>query len=128
VSLVTADTITDDQIRSLRDGEKGLLDESLRDLCRIAMQVGSPAKNPSHPMCAKCGWRKGGTDSWDGYRCKCGHATLGWYICGTCHGMGTEPYNIGVQPCSSCDGSGFVDPAQRILARARLAAILETSP
>jgi hypothetical protein len=25
------------------------------------------------PMCHVCGWRKGGLDSWDGVRCKCGH-------------------------------------------------------
>lgn len=24
-----------------------------------------------HPYCQKCGWRKGGIDSWDGARCKC---------------------------------------------------------
>lgn len=27
-----------------------------------------------HPICNVCGWRKGGVDSWDGRRCKCGHA------------------------------------------------------
>lgn len=27
-----------------------------------------------HPFCNRCGWRKGGVDSWDGERCKCGHA------------------------------------------------------
>lgn len=25
-----------------------------------------------HPYCGKCGWRKGGLDSWDGTRCRCG--------------------------------------------------------
>lgn len=25
-----------------------------------------------HPMCPKCGWRKGGRDSWNGAACKCG--------------------------------------------------------
>jgi hypothetical protein len=25
------------------------------------------------PYCNKCGWRKGGPDSWDGVACKCGH-------------------------------------------------------
>ena len=125
MTMLTANTITDEQIRELRDGQAGLLDEAIRDLCRIAMQIGSPAKNPpSHPMCQKCGWRTGGVDSWDGYRCKCGRSTLPWYVCGTCHGMGTVPYGIGSQPCPSCDGSGFVDPAQRILARARCAEIL----
>ena len=24
-----------------------------------------------HPYCQKCGWRKGGVDSWDGKACKC---------------------------------------------------------
>ena len=27
---------------------------------------------PKHPYCQLCGWRKGGVDSWDGKRCKCG--------------------------------------------------------
>jgi len=27
------------------------------------------------PMCTKCGWRKGGKDSWDGKGCKCGHTS-----------------------------------------------------
>lgn len=26
-----------------------------------------------HPWCQDCGWRKGGPDSWDGDKCKCGH-------------------------------------------------------
>lgn len=25
-----------------------------------------------HPYCQKCGWRKGGVDSWNGKACKCG--------------------------------------------------------
>lgn len=25
-----------------------------------------------HPFCKVCGWRKGGSDSWDGKACKCG--------------------------------------------------------
>lgn len=24
------------------------------------------------PWCSACGWRKGGLDSWDGVKCKCG--------------------------------------------------------
>jgi hypothetical protein len=27
---------------------------------------------PIHPLCYICGYRKGGTESWDGHRCKCG--------------------------------------------------------
>jgi len=27
-----------------------------------------------HPYCNKCGWRKGGRDSWDGIACKCGES------------------------------------------------------
>lgn len=30
------------------------------------------AKPPMQPFCTICGWRKGGPDSWDGERCKCG--------------------------------------------------------
>lgn len=31
---------------------------------------------PLRPFCKTCGWRKGGVDSWDGNRCKCGHSAL----------------------------------------------------
>lgn len=31
-------------------------------------------KEPLHPYCNVCGWRKGGIDSWDGLKCKCGHS------------------------------------------------------
>jgi len=27
------------------------------------------------PMCRVCGWAKGGPDSWDGRKCKCGHSS-----------------------------------------------------
>jgi hypothetical protein len=27
-----------------------------------------------HPFCNRCGWRKGGVDSWNGRACKCGHS------------------------------------------------------
>lgn len=121
--MLTADTITDDQIREFRDGATGASEE-IRYLCRTALQFGTPAKDPAHPFCQVCGWRKGGKDSWDGSRCKCGHSTLPRYVCGTCHGMGTVPYNIGAQACPSCDGSGYVDPAARIIGRAQLAEIL----
>ena len=33
----------------------------------------NPDPKPLRPYCQKCGWRKGGVDSWDGARCKCGH-------------------------------------------------------
>jgi hypothetical protein len=32
----------------------------------------SVSLQPLHPFCNVCGWRKGGIDSWDGSRCKCG--------------------------------------------------------
>lgn len=31
---------------------------------------------PLHPFCGTCGWRKGGVDSWDGKRCRCGQSAL----------------------------------------------------
>ena len=34
----------------------------------------APLANPNARFCNVCGWRKGGVDSWDGVRCKCGHA------------------------------------------------------
>ncbi len=32
----------------------------------------NPAPKPLRPYCMKCGWRKGGVDSWNGAACKCG--------------------------------------------------------
>lgn len=32
----------------------------------------TPGPQTLHPYCRACGWRKGGPDSWDGKRCKCG--------------------------------------------------------
>lgn len=46
------------------------------DLSKEARQEvdgGLMAPKPVHPYCNACGWRKGGPDSWDGNRCKCGH-------------------------------------------------------
>lgn len=122
--MITADTITDEQIRTLRDGEQGLLDETLRQICRVALRFGQPKTSPLRPFCNVCGWRKGGPDSWDGHRCKCGLIAMTLWLCGSCGGMGTVPYNIGSQPCGSCDGSGIVDSGERLLARARCAEIL----
>lgn len=33
----------------------------------------NPDPKPMRPYCNKCGWRKGGPDSWNGVTCKCGH-------------------------------------------------------
>ena len=30
------------------------------------------ALNELRPLCEKCGWAKGGLDSWNGHACKCG--------------------------------------------------------
>lgn len=123
--MTDPETITDAQIRALRDGEAGLLDAALRDLCRVALQNGTPTrKRHKRPMCQTCGWRRGGVDSWDGVRCKCSLTALPLFVCDVCHGMGTVPYDIGAQACPSCDGSGLIDPGARVLARARCAEIL----
>jgi hypothetical protein len=54
------------------------------------------------------------------------------FTCERCAGMGTVPYDIGSVPCWSCDGSGLIEPGQRLLARVRIAEILnraeESSP
>lgn len=34
----------------------------------------SATLKPLHPYCNKCGWRKGGIDSWNGRACKCGNS------------------------------------------------------
>jgi DnaJ-class molecular chaperone len=120
--MITAENITDEQIRELRDGEQGLLDATLRDLCRVALQDGEPTEK--YPVCQICGWRKGGTDQWDRGACECGLRAMPYFRCSTCAGLGTVPYNIGSQPCGSCDGSGLIDPGLAWLARARCAEIL----
>ena len=33
----------------------------------------NPKPQMVRPYCQKCGWRKGGPDSWNGGACKCGH-------------------------------------------------------
>lgn len=42
--------------------------------CRACCKKFGPpgAPNPLHLFCYDCGWRRGGVDSWDGIRCKCG--------------------------------------------------------
>jgi hypothetical protein len=118
----TADTITDGQIRELMYGEMGLLNEHIRDVCRVALRFGSPTNK--RPCCAICGWRAGGPDSWDGNRCKCGRRAPVFLRCGVCHGVGVLPYDgVGTQPCGSCDGSGIFDSGETLLARARCAEI-----
>ena len=66
-----------------------------------------PKAGKRYPFCNECGWRKGGIDSWNGHSCKCGHTAPSVETCGTCGGLGTVPYNIGSQPCPTCDGSGL---------------------
>lgn len=120
--MVTVDNLTDDQIRVLRDGPDGLLDEALRDLCRVALQSGTATDK--HPFCRVCSWRKGGVDSWNGRTCKCGLSSLPYFVCDACGGLGTVPHDVGSQPCGSCDGSGLIEPGARVLARQRIAEIL----
>lgn len=45
------------------------------DFCAEAVRLVATNDNPLRlrPFCNQCGWRKGGLDSWDGARCKCGH-------------------------------------------------------
>jgi hypothetical protein len=86
------------------------------------LQHGTPTKK--HPFCRVCSWRKGGVDSWNGRACKCGLSVLPYFACDVCCGIGTVPYDIGSQPCPSCDGSGLIEPGARVLARARVAEIL----
>lgn len=65
-----------------------------------------------HPFCNKCGWRKGGVDSWDGNRCKCGHAEPPIQTCFACGGLGKVPCDIGSQPCGRCEGVGILSYAK----------------
>jgi hypothetical protein len=41
---------------------------------RRTRALSSPAQAGLRPFCYACGWRKGGTDSWDGAACKCGYS------------------------------------------------------
>lgn len=120
---LTAENLTDEQIRALRDGPDGLESEPLRAVCRVALQHGEATGR--HPWCRICGWRKGGAvDSWDGKTCKCKLRAPEFYRCSACAGLGTVPYNIGSQPCLSCDGSGLIDQGEVATARCRIAAAL----
>jgi hypothetical protein len=38
----------------------------------VLTETAATTSKPLHPFCNACGWRKGGLDSWDGHRCKCG--------------------------------------------------------
>ncbi len=70
-----------------------------------------------HPYCRKCGWRRGGVDSWDGLRCKCGIAEPAFDWCEVCCGLGATPRDIGTEPCRNCGGSGLVSPLSRAAPR-----------
>jgi hypothetical protein len=115
VIAMTNASITNEQIIALRDGPRGLEDEALRAICVVALQVAVPTG--LHPFCRVCSWRKGGRDSWDGVRCKCKLSAPPYFTCGTCGSYGRVPYDLGTQPCPSCDGSGLVDPSQIAIAR-----------
>jgi hypothetical protein len=39
--------------------------------CEMSFVATNDKPKPFYPFCTVCGWRKGGIDSWDGYRCKC---------------------------------------------------------
>lgn len=60
---------------------------------------------PLHPYCGRCGWRKGGQDSWNGKACKCGHFAPGFLACIPCKYTGLVAGVV----CSACHGSGIVD-------------------
>jgi hypothetical protein len=120
--MITANTLTDEQIRVLRDGPLGLSDEHVKQLCRVALQSGEPTGK--HPFCRVCSWRKGGVDSWDGKACKCGLREEMYHRCDRCGGVGRVSYDLGSVACSSCDGSGLVSPADIRNARARCAEML----
>jgi hypothetical protein len=65
------------------------------------------SSRPLHPFCRKCGWRRGGVDSWDGRACKCGISEPPYKLCSVCSGDGGAS-------CTGCDGSGLVGPVLRI--------------
>lgn len=52
--------------------------------------------NVLHPFCNKCGWRKGGVDSWDGRACKCGHSAPAMTLI-------TDEIARGAAPCIATD-------------------------
>lgn len=59
---------------------------------------------PLYPICGRCGWRKGGNDSWNGRACKCGHRAVPHTRCGTCDFAGLVDGKV----CAGCQGSGLV--------------------
>jgi len=62
---------------------------------------------PIHPFCRKCGWRRGGLDSWNGHACKCGISEPVYQVCTVCDGDGGAK-------CAGCDGSGLIGPVPRM--------------
>lgn len=73
------------------------------------IEAADPTIEPMHPWCRKCGWRRGGRDSWNGSACKCGHSEPAYQHCSTCKGIGTLVSGL----CPDCDGSGHVGPISR---------------
>ncbi len=53
---------------ALETSERGVVAEV--NFCRDIVEAAAAVR---HPFCQKCGWHKGGIDSWDGAKCKCGH-------------------------------------------------------
>lgn len=115
---VSGETITDSQIRELRD-EAVICNPSLAHLFAVALRSGEALDKG--PMCSRCSWRKGGKDSWDGRACKCGLREAPLHRCDVCSGLGRVPYGIGSEPCTSCDGSGLFSATETSAARARCA-------
>jgi hypothetical protein len=72
----------------------------------IRSQIVIGPNSKLHPFCRKCGWRKGGIDSWDGKACKCGHSEPPYQLCATCGPAGSPT-------CPTCDGSGLIGPISR---------------
>ena len=50
--------------------DEALRAEARRELIRCAVSPEEPTSK--RPFCSTCGWRCGGTDSWNGIACKCG--------------------------------------------------------
>lgn len=122
--MITAATITDYEIRALKYGPEALEDKAIQFVCRVALRSGE--STGKHPMCNICGWRKGGTDSWDGSACKCRLRAPAMCRCARCAGIGKVPYDLGADECPSCDGSGLFDSNEVHAARAAVAEILNT--
>ena len=73
-NIVAACVECNNQRNAETNRQGGKMDMTVGDTTpRSPFEALAPLRRALRPMCPVCGWAKGGPDSWDGQRCKCGH-------------------------------------------------------